>query len=214
MKALESAIGALLATGDGEILEIDGRMLMAQLASCIGDLDVRLHPLGFYHVELTSLLPSPIRRVRLHVWDGLVQADDMGLVHDHMWSLTSAILAGGLTNILFDTAIDLDGPYDGMRVRYGSQNSFEFEARYALSESRRDEFGYMQVYRVPARVAHLTLITEFPTVTLAVTVNEADVRGPVVFSGRGQPEGTPVRASGNPSHVSSILRALSSVKSD
>jgi hypothetical protein len=210
MLTLGHAVERLSTAGDKETLAIESKALIAELVACVDGLEVRLHPLGFYHVELTPLMPMPGRRVRLHIWDAPVQADDMGLMHDHMWSLTSVIVAGGLTNILFDATADPFGPYDGVRVRYGSRNSFKFESRYLLTESARDELRAMQVYRVPARIVHTTLVTTFPTVTLAVTVDENDKRGPLIFSRESRPEGTPVRAPAESSYVRSILQSLAS----
>jgi hypothetical protein len=208
MKILDLAIEELVDARPSGSLSTGRSALVSELAICVGEVGVKLHPLGFYHAELTPLAPGHGRRVRLHVWDGKVQADSMGLVHDHMWSLTSAVLAGGITNIIFDAVVDRDGPHDGVRVRYGAENMFESESRYSITESRREEIRAMQVYKVPARVVHSTLVTNFPTVTLAVTMDESDDRGPLIFSSGESLGGTAVRASGDPSYISSILHSL------
>lgn len=60
-----------------------------------GDYDWSLQGFGMLR---TYLAPD----LRLHIWDKEYQVDNVSLLHDHPWDFESYIVAGGLTNYLYN----------------------------------------------------------------------------------------------------------------
>lgn len=63
------------------------------------NVEVTRHPLGFHHVELTSLVDAPVgERFRLHLWlDDHDVSDGLGDLHEHTWHLTLLSWRGALS---------------------------------------------------------------------------------------------------------------------
>lgn len=149
-------------------------------------LTMQRHPLGFIHIELTSLVPVGAgERLRLHIWDtdaGVV--DDLGDLHDHVWALHSLVLDGELTDSTYEAIADAQGPFWGSRVKYGALNSSEPDARYRLDLLDRRRISAGTVYRIPSGVIHASQVTKVPSVTLLLAVDDPHrkERGPLVLS--------------------------------
>ena len=79
------------------------------------------HPLGFLHLELTPLVGlSAGERLRMHLWDASCEPhDELGLLHDHVWSLESSVLVGELSDSEYLVYYCEDGEYDEISIRYG-----------------------------------------------------------------------------------------------
>jgi hypothetical protein len=190
---------------------LDGPELLKFLATKSDRFTAFRHPLGFLHAELTSLvseIPAGLR-VRMHVWtEGTSGDDELGLVHDHMWQLTSLVLIGQLADVTIRTFPDQQGSHDAIRVTYGEVNEFTHEGRVRLQEVSRRLVTAGQIYRIPSRSIHETLIVQAPVATLLVTQDDsANSAGPVVFSPHpAEPLGTAVRESVSPEEVSVLLR--------
>ncbi len=200
IERLREVIAAIAASPDGACLEIDVAHILTLMADRAQSISATKHPLGFIHAELTPLVPSiPAgTRVRLHIWkDPVFVADELGLIHDHIWSL--------------EPIASPEGEYVGFRVGYGETNQFRLEGRWCLTESTRRSISAGQVYSLQPRIVHRTEVSIFPLVTLLVTVDKKDGGpGPMVYSRRAKSTGTSIRASVHPTALANLLGSLGS----
>lgn len=147
-------------------------------------LEVRLHPLGFHHVELTHLAKAPAgERLRFHFWlDDTGSTDTLGDLHEHTWHLTSLVLAGGVVDSNLQATPADDGSFNGSRIVYGRENTSVTVGRFNLHETlnRRVEAG--SVYKIPSRTVHLNATASIPTATLVRSIEDTLEDGPLVFS--------------------------------
>jgi len=148
------------------------------------DLNMWLHPLGFYHAELTDLAGSPPgERFRLHIWlDSKGVGDDLGNLHEHTWHLTSLVLAGQVEDIDLLAVESASGKYSGSRIIYGDVNGADVAGRFDLAEVQRRSIGVGDVYTIPSRTVHLNSVSRLPTVTLVRSVEDARGDGPLVLT--------------------------------
>ncbi len=214
IERLREVIAAIAASPDGACLEIDVAHILTLMADRAQSISATKHPLGFIHAELTPLVPSiPAgTRVRLHIWkDPVFVADELGLIHDHIWSLKSCVLMGVLTDVTLEPIASPEGEYVGFRVGYGETNQFRLEGRWCLTESTRRSISAGQVYSLQPRIVHRTEVSIFPLVTLLVTVDKKDGGpGPMVYSRRAKSTGTSIRASVHPTALANLLGSLGS----
>jgi len=142
------------------------------------------HPLGFYHAELTHLVPAESKeRFRLHVWlDAVGSSDSLGDLHEHTWDLTSLVLAGSVRDSNFSPVASPSGRYMGSRIRYDDVNTAESVGSFDLVPvvERKIEVG--EHYQIPSRTIHLNSPGSIPTVTLVRSLEDQRGDGPLVLS--------------------------------
>ena len=191
----------------------DGSELLRFLSDESDSFTAFRHPLGFVHAELTGLageVPDGTR-VRVHVWTEVTSGGDaLGLVHDHMWRLTSMVLIGQLADVTFRSIPDLQGSHDAIRVTYGKVNDFTCEGRVNLQEIDRRYVTAGQIYQIPSRSIHETIIVRAPVVTLLVTQDDPPGSpGPMIFAPHPtEPAGTSIREPAAPEEVVALFRAV------
>src|SRR5438045_1827108 len=107
-------------TPEGASVEIDVTGVIDAVALEVTTLACTRHPLGFYHFELTPLLDGLPFRLRMHLWSAAssTSRDDLGLIHDHTWDLTSAVLLGELVDVLVIPQATPGGTYRRIEVNY------------------------------------------------------------------------------------------------
>ncbi|WP_405543463.1 hypothetical protein OG478_18775 [Streptomyces phaeochromogenes] len=182
---LDEAVISVQSTVDDDIIPIDAPELLNYISAEIDGISVSRHPLGFIHAELSPLLDlHEGQRVRLHVWNEFIpDGDNLGLVHDHAWNLTSAVLLGELADVALEAIPDDAGSHQGTRVKYGPVNTFTLARRYNIRELGRRHVKAGQVYRIPSRRIHRTEVTALPLVTLLFTQDDPPGSpGPIIFS--------------------------------
>lgn len=153
-------------------LDLDVRALVKRIAGEVHSLAVTYHPLGFLHVDLTTLVQVGDDQLRLHVWDKHNHApiDELGSIHDHAWDLSSGVLVGRLVDRRFVVEQSPTGAYRMIRVCYQGQNTpveqVPIDGRWAIQRERRTTVCSPEIYRFPSGEFHATEITERPVVTL------------------------------------------------
>lgn len=195
---------------------LDGSELLRFLADRSDRFTAFRHPLGFVHAELTGLvseIPDGVR-VRVHVWTDITSGDDaLGLIHDHVWRLASLVLIGQLADVTIEAVPDPQGSHDAIRVTYGKMNEFTCEGRVGLKEVDRRYVTAGQIYRLPSRSIHETLIIRAPVATLLVTQDDPLGRtGPIVYAPHSaEPLGVAIREPVSPEEVSVLFKTVAAV---
>lgn len=213
MNSLRHAVDVIRTGSLGDQTSLNGPQLLRLLADKSSRFTAFRHPLGFVHTELTALageIPEGAR-VRLHVWTEVTSgSDDLGLVHDHMWRLSSMVLLGQLADISYRAVPDPRGSHDAIRVSYGEVNEFAHEGRVALREAGRRYVTAGQIYEIPSRSIHETVITRAPVATLLVTQDDpSGSPGPLIFTPHPtEPAGTAEREPVAPEEVASLFRTV------
>jgi hypothetical protein len=186
VEPLRRAVNMVRSSSDGDVLALSSQQLLELISSKAGRFQAFRHPLGFIHAELTDLLDEHFAgmRVRAHIWTSpCPESDVLGLVHDHMWQLKSCVLVGELTDLAIEAVADVRGSHDAIRVSYGQKNEFTHEGRVNLREVQRRNVRPGQVYHIPSRRIHETVIDEAPVVTLLVSQDDPPGSpGPLVFA--------------------------------
>lgn len=187
--------------------------VLEETAQAIPFVTARQHPLGFMHVDLAGLTGR--HGARLHVWTPRFQAgaDSLGRLHDHVWELRSAVLAGYLIDHILKPEPAPDGKYRAHRVLYGTDaNALEpLPGRWRLRESAARRRPSGQAYALAPGLVHSTEIVDLPTATLVLAVPVAgETRAPVVYV----PEGSVIHQAGERLTVPHdiALEALASVE--
>jgi hypothetical protein len=125
------------------------------------------NPLGFIHVTLAQ---RPDASLRLHLWPReRAPQDEALMIHDHAFALTSRVLAGTITNVDYDV---LSAPHSELYLlaaQYvGDQSRLQpTDERVALRRVGHASFGRGEVYALPARSFHETVVAHG---TLAATL--------------------------------------------
>ncbi|WP_210573727.1 hypothetical protein [Streptomyces sp. GESEQ-4] len=186
MEPIRRAVHMVRSSSDGNALALNSRQLLNCISNKAESFQAFLHPLGFIHAELTELLDEQFAgmRVRVHIWTSpCPESDALGLVHDHMWELKSCVLVGELTDLTIEAVAEDRGSHDAIRVKYGSKNEFTHEGRVNLREVQRRNVGPGQVYHIPSRRIHETVIDVAPVVTLLVSKDDPPGSpGPLIFT--------------------------------
>ncbi|WP_432033193.1 hypothetical protein [Streptomyces antibioticus] len=160
-------------TPDGHPVEVDVDDLVLRIAARVatGELVARRHPVGFLHVDVSALGGAPHEvEFRLHLWDRLEpRSDGLGNLHDHGWSMTSAVLIGELEESTF-TAAKLPGSDVAfVRVTYTAEgNDFSQEGDYTITEVYQRRVPAPLAYRLGPRILHMSTIVKSPTITFVV----------------------------------------------
>lgn len=147
-------------------------------------LEVRQHPLGFYHAELTPFVDAPSgERFRLHFWlDESGATDELGDLHEHTWDLCSLVLAGCVIDSNLVATSAPDGAFVGSRITYGEGNTSVRIGRFELETVLKRRIDVGSVYEIPSRTVHLNAVETIPTVTLVRSVQDDRGDGPLVFN--------------------------------
>lgn len=175
------------------------------------DLPCNRHPLGFVHIELTPVASLKSgERLRVHYWPQAgANADQIGTLHDHVWSLASVVAVGSLRDRTYVPMADPAGAFDGTRVVYGEdRNEFVPAGTFNLTFDRETHVGGGAVYRIPSRRVHDTTVVEAPAVTFVLAQDDPDAlaKGPLILQARGQlGVGTEVR---QPFHCAEALALI------
>ncbi|MFJ7049750.1 hypothetical protein ACIQVC_41020 [Streptomyces sp. NPDC101112] len=217
MDSLRYAVDLMRSGPESDNISLDGSGLLNWLADKSNCFAAFRHPLGFVHADLTDLVgevPDGVR-VRVHVWTEATSGDDaLGLVHDHMWQLTSMVMIGQLADIAIRAVPDPQGSHDAIRVTYGKVNEFTHEGRVMLQEVYRRYVSAGQIYRIPSRSIHETLIVRAPVATLLVTQDDPPgCPGPIILAPHpAEPLGTAIREPVSPEEVSALYRAVAAIE--
>lgn len=184
--ALQTVFDRLLGVEDDGPAHLDPGLLLRAVQSQLVALQGWRHPLGFLHVELTSLVKVPQGcRFRLHIWDNTNGTiDELGDLHDHVWDLRSWVLHGALIDVTYGPTRSDSGEFWGSRITYGARNVAGERLRYDLNriQERRIEAG--NYYTIPYGTVHSSSPALVPTVTLLVSFENpaAALEGPLVLS--------------------------------
>ena len=170
---INAAINSARNTPDEMAVALDVGALLTHVADKLRDGSIKAvkHPVGFMLIDLSELVNTePFHQYRLHVWSAdQHRSDGLGYIHDHSWSLTSAVLLGELIDINMTASADPDGAYHFVRVTYGSMGeSLEDAGRFALTAWRRRTLRAPVVYRLEAQVLHETRILSDSALTLVI----------------------------------------------
>lgn len=171
----------------GNYHEIQVRDVVDAARSQAREIEVRRHPLGFYHAELTPLTSAPIgERFWLHFWlDSSGSIDGLGDLHEHTWHLTSLVLAGRVIDSNLVATPAENGAYFGSRIVYAQTNSSAAAGRFDLVTVNTRQVEAGDSYEISSRTVHLNAIGALPTVTLVRSVEDQREDGPLVFSAVG-----------------------------
>lgn len=190
MNELDYLVNALRQYGDRDSIHLtSAAQLLGAVSRQLDQVPAWTHPLGFVHLELTPIAQvHENERVRMHIWPSHdISPDPLGKVHDHIWRLTSTVLLGALSDHSFRAQAALDGPFDGVRVHYGSEDKFSIEGRYELEEIECRALERGAIYRLEPGVIHETEIRIRPTATLVLAdESKRDPNhGPLILTRRG-----------------------------
>ena len=165
---------------------IDGPLaknVLVEVVNALPQIQATKHPLGFAHLELTTVLGTPFR-TRLHVWtqETMQWADVLGNLHDHTWELRSAVLTGELTDSFLEPREVPGGEYGAYQIQYGDagNTTVRLPGRWSLDEAGVRTVLRGETYTLPPRIVHRTSVDCFPTATLVVA-KEFGGDGPLVF---------------------------------
>lgn len=125
------------------------------------------NPLGFMHITLAQ---RPDSSLRLHLWPReRAPQDESLMIHDHAFALTSRVLAGTITNVDYDVRPAPESELHLLAAQYvGDQSRLQpTDERVALRRVGQASFGPGEVYALPARSFHETVVTQG---TLAATL--------------------------------------------
>lgn len=216
MDMLRHAVDVMRSDAEVNKSVLDGSEFLQFLANRSDRFAAFRHPLGFVHAELTGLvseIPDGMR-VRVHVWPEATSGDDaLGLIHNHTWRLTSLVLIGQLADVAIRAFPDPQGSHDAIRVTYGKMNEFAREGRVGLKEMNRRYVTAGQIYRVPTRSIHETLIIRAPVATLLVTQDDPPgCPGPIVYAPHSaEPLGAAIRKPVSREEVSALYKAVAAI---
>lgn len=142
------------------------------------DVELIRHPLGFHHIELTTLIHPPRGqdRVRLHFHprDYGRYAYSKSHAHSHRWLLKSCVLIGALTNEVYRFSPNPEGQLVEGRVRYGDPRKDHVDAseRRGVLELESEEFVPRgRIYCQGVDILHRTRPETEPLVTLLMARN-------------------------------------------
>jgi hypothetical protein len=166
--AISTAADALR-VADTNGVHIEARPLVAAIGTAMPTIPVTRHPLGFYHFDLSAWVGAPYR-LRFHLWPsaGELQPDDLGLIHDHTWSLRSLVVIGDLIDIDYEGHQDANGRYFAVEARYDDAVIAPTGKRYSLQQVRERHVAAGEIYDLPPGVLHRTRVTEHPTATFVL----------------------------------------------
>jgi hypothetical protein len=123
-----------------------------------GQVDASRNPLGFMHITLAQ---RPESSLRLHLWPReRAPQDESLMIHDHAFALTSRVLAGTITNVDYDVRSAPESELQLLAAQYvGDQSRLQpTEQRVALRRVGHASFGPGEVYALPARSFHETVV--------------------------------------------------------
>lgn len=129
---------------------------------------VELHPLGFARVSFGDHRLSD--GYHLHYWSQkLPRRPHCELPHAHAFDLTSNVLRGQLTNVLWHSEEDSQGAYNVVPFDSRSTGSRALldQARPVTMWCAEEQLVMRgQTYSMPAGIFHTTVIHDDPTITL------------------------------------------------
>lgn len=129
------------------------------------------HPLGFNRIDVSEYVTDcdSSERFYLHIWRPGARIDSLGLLHTHIFTITSIVLTGVLENTTYrvesstDKATDSIGEY---LVEYTNNNSVVHLRNVQLVALDRARYAEGRVYGVELGTPHETRVVSYPTVTL------------------------------------------------
>lgn len=165
------------ALGEGLTVDLlDCAQVLEELRGLVGVAPCFEHPLGFHHIELTAHVGQTSKvgqRFRAHLWSESSArfADELGLIHDHMWPMASLVVHGALRNELLQPQFDENGDLALVDVRYNGDlvSRSRGDRRVTMDCSHQEEVEAGEVYSIPAQVMHRTVVLRRPLLTLVVT---------------------------------------------
>lgn len=140
------------------------------------DLSVRLHPLGFFWIQLSE--KAAARTLRLHLWpeDLTIQSSDF-LIHDHTFSFTSFILHGEIRNEEYEVMPASQGQKQLFGVEYDNVSSLLKPSGTQINCRliRSTVFKRGSFYSLPADRYHATAVPDrqFAATLVLTTSNGA-----------------------------------------
>ncbi|UNN05264.1 hypothetical protein [Rhodococcus opacus] len=184
MSALDSAAKALRECGPDFSLCTEVLQELMEIGSSTGE----KHPLGFFRVDVSEYITDcdPSERFYLHVWRPDARIDSLGLVHTHIFTITSLVLKGCLENVIYrvernpERTPDSIGEYRVEYTRGGSVMHLGDVQLVAVDRARHVEG---RLYGVELGTPHETRVVSYPTVTLIRKLFPAlPDSGPLVYS--------------------------------
>lgn len=157
---------------------------IAELGSIVRLLEDTLnpvwHPLGFIHTKL--LAPSPTESFRLHLWLGDYQheQEQIDKIHDHLFNVTSKVVCGSVTNLLYKFDANDEGEWRELRVRYQPESSSLYETGKLghLRHLGEQKYTAPAQYRVSKFELHQTIPSRFQNTLTVVHTDAAEVYEP------------------------------------
>ncbi|NJN09602.1 MAG: hypothetical protein HC836_38245 [Richelia sp. RM2_1_2] len=148
------------------------------------------HPLGFFLIKLGEVGSST--SLRLHIWlpNKRTVQNPAWFIHNHIFTLKSYVLAGEITNILFNTNFVATQANKCLyRVAYNSDSSILNRTSHYLSCNKISEFTYWQGehYVVEKGQYHATYVpSESLTVTVVLASNRDKINPYVIGDLQGE----------------------------
>lgn len=139
------------------------------------------HPLGFAHCKLIDGGRSSAS-VRLHYWERAAMEKGSAITpfHDHVWQLTSGVIAGEIINNMIEITPDRQGKYTLETVQQDhktGQDTVENEGHqvsFRVHSKRAYKSG--DFYRIQPRRFHFSELGESER-ALSVVLSEPSVNG-------------------------------------
>jgi hypothetical protein len=134
------------------------------------------HPLGFYVIDFTELIPPENRQgqLRLHAWpeDFRSRSDGRGEIHTHRWHLRSGVLRGSVRNTTYEVIPQPGSSGAIFDVVYGPKGtSLMTSARGAIAHVLKvAEVNAGEYYTQEAEQFHSSDLPRAPAVTIVLAI--------------------------------------------
>jgi hypothetical protein len=188
---------AAIADGDST----NARRLLASLLPRCNTATLRgiWHPTGFVVIQLPW--QSAKHAIRLHFWPAQHRLTSVPCwpIHDHVWSFTSLVVDGSVTNRVYTLADDTPAPYAVYEVTYVDNQRSQLDklaSRVRVSTQRATFHSRGSCYRLLARQFHTTEVRESSQATTVIATERqlqqkprvlGDTHGPATLSVCRQP---------------------------
>jgi hypothetical protein len=172
---LQNLVDQMARSVQDERLLVDRWEIANTVARQLDRVDITQHPLGFYHYDLTPLVSIEDARLRLHIWSERTMrgADRFGLMHDHVWRLTSFLLTGQLTMSRTKSSAIRRADFQILAVSYSddADRLTPMLGRVRCQEAARRSLTAGDLYHLEPKKVHETAVLSYPVATVVIAGN-------------------------------------------
>lgn len=139
------------------------------------------HPLGFFVIKQAV---AEDMELRLHVWPkgwAVPHSQTEAELHDHVFSLSSFVVLGSVSNDTFDMTVDPNGEFRTIEVTYSgssSGGSVLSKTLYRLDLKATEVHQAGEIYHLPAGIVHRGGALSAPAITLLATHKDPNFHAP------------------------------------